>query len=182
MNELLQYSQERVLAHIRSRMGRFTPLQPYVDSQDVLVSVQLKIAEDFKHKPFNDLIHFLRLTGRLTRNQLVDFTRKYLGPQGAGTKEVNAQPHDPDEPTRGERADPADRGKSPSELAILAEVDEIIGSLPPEHLEMFDLLYYNQMSREDAADALGVALSTLDRRWLAAREALLERYGSEAPF
>jgi RNA polymerase sigma factor (sigma-70 family) len=181
MNELLRYSQERVLDHIRFRMRDFPRVQAYADSQDVLVDVQLKIAEYFKDKPFGDLEHFLRLTGRLARNQLVDLTRKYFGPRGAGTKEVNAQPHDPEISAR-EQVEPADPGKSPSELALRAEIDEMIGALPPEHLEVFDLLYYNQMSREDAADALGVSLSTLDRRWLAAREALIERYGGELPF
>jgi RNA polymerase sigma factor (sigma-70 family) len=177
INELLRFSQDRVLDHIRARIRGFARLRPYADSQDVLVCVQLKIAERFKAERFKDLPHFLGVTGWLVRNQLVDFVRKYFGPRGAGTQERHVEPDGPDDPARA--PDPAD---SPSDVALRAEIDEVIAGLPPEHLVMFDLLFYNRMTRADAADALGVSLSTVDHRWVAAREEFLRRYGGELPF
>jgi DNA-directed RNA polymerase specialized sigma24 family protein len=182
MNELLRFSQDRVLEHIRARFQPSDRLRRYADSQDVLVAVQLSLAQDFRAAPFTDLMHFLRLTGRLARNRMVDLVRKYFGPHGPGTHEV---PADPDAATgsegsaRGGMPDPA---PTPEELALRAEVDRVIADLPPEHRDLFDLLYYAQLARADAAEALGVPLGTRDRRWVAAREALRERYGDDWPF
>jgi DNA-directed RNA polymerase specialized sigma24 family protein len=178
LNELLRFSQDRVLDHIRFRFRAFPRLRPYVDSQDVLADVQLTLARDFRAEPFTDLMHFLRLTGRLARHRTVDLARKYFGPHGAGTHERHAPPAD----DSADRTEPADADPSPAERALRAEVDEVIAGLPAEHRDLFDLLFYAGLSRADAAEALGVSLATLDRRWVAAREALRERYGNEMPF
>ena len=179
LNELLRFSQDRVLAHIRSRFRSFARLRPYVDSQDVLVDVQAGLARAVRAEPVNDLMHFLRLTGRLARHRMLDLVRKYFGPLGPGTHEAHRPPDDGSEDGAADRADPPDPGPPPEELALRAEVDGMIADLPPEHRDLFDLLFYAQLSRAEAAEALGVALRTLDRRWVAAREALRERYGKD---
>jgi RNA polymerase sigma factor (sigma-70 family) len=181
INELLRFSQDRVLDHIRARFQSFARLRPYVDSQDVLVDVQIGLADAFRAEPVNDLMHFLRMTGRLARNRMVDLVRKYYGPQGAGTNEVRRTPDEGSGTPAPDWADPTDPGASPEEQVLRTEVDEVIAELPPEHRDLFDLLYYARLSRADAAEALGVALSTLDRRWVAAREALRDRYGNDPP-
>lgn len=181
MNELLRFSQDRVLDHIRARFRSFDRLRPYVDSQDVLVDVQAGIADAFRAEPVNDLMHFLRMTGRLARNRMVDLVRKYFGPHGAGTHEMHRLTADGSGTPAPDRADPTDPGPSPEEQALRAEVDQVIAELPPEHRDLFDLLYYTRLSRAEAAEALGLALSTLDRRWVAAREALRDRYGNDPP-
>lgn len=179
MNELLRFSQDRVLEHIRFRFRAYPRLLPYVDSQDVLVAVQVNLAEDFRAAPFSDLMHFLRLTGRLVRHRMVDFVRKYFGPHGPGTHEAPADGGSGSGDPR--RTEPPDPGPSPAEAALRAEVDEVIAGLPAEHRDLFDLLFYAQLPRADAAEALGVTLGTLDRRWVAAREALRGRYGKDLP-
>jgi hypothetical protein len=90
MNELLRFSQDRILGYIRQRIRGFRRLAPYVVSQDVLFDVKLKVVQNFHAEPFNDVMHFLRFTARLTRHQMVDLTRKYFGPLGAGTNEFHA--------------------------------------------------------------------------------------------
>jgi DNA-directed RNA polymerase specialized sigma24 family protein len=181
MNELLRFSQDRVLEHIRSRFRPSDRLRRFIDSQDVLVAVQVSLAQDFQAAPFNDLMHFLRTTGRLARNRMIDLVRKYFGPHGPGTREIPVSP-DGDTGTFGPKpGEPADPTPSPEERVVRTEVDEVIASLPLEHRDLFDLLYYAQLSRADAAEVLGVALATLDRRWVAAREALRERFGNDKP-
>jgi RNA polymerase sigma factor (sigma-70 family) len=181
MNELLRFSQERVLDHIRARFQSFARLRPYVDSQDVLVDVQAGVAEAFRAEPVNDLMHFLRMTGRLARNRMVDLVRKYFGPHGAGTNEIHRPADDGSGTPVRDRNDPTDSGPSPEERALRAEVDQVIAQLAPEHRDLFDLLYYAGLSRAEAAEILGVAVATVDRRWVAAREALRDRYGDDHP-
>ena len=180
MNELLRFSQERILEYIRQRIRGFRRLAPYVDSQDVLVDVQLKVAKSFGGEPFNDVMHFLRLTARLARHQMIDLTRRYFGPLGPGTNEVHVDADQTESRFLGV-TEPQAMDKSPEQHALRTEVEDVIAALPEEHRDLFDLLYHNQMSRADAAEALGVSLSTLDRRWIAAREEFLDRYGKDFP-
>src|SRR5262245_43021568 len=139
LNELLRFSQDRVLDHIRFRFRAYPRLRPYVDSQDVLVAVQVSLAQDFQAAPFTDLMHFLRLTGRLARHRTVDFLRKYFGPHGPGTHEVRAAPDDRDDSAAADRDEPPDRGPPPEDLAARAELDEVIAELPTEHRDLFDM-------------------------------------------
>ena len=181
MNELLRFSQDRVLEHIRARFQPSDRLRRFADSQDVLVDVQANLAEHFRTAPFNDLMHFLRLTGRLARNRMIDLVRRYFGPQGPGTREMAVDPNaetGPNGPGAGWAPDPA---PSPEERALRAEVDQVIADLPPEHRDLFDLLYSARLPRAEAAEILGLAPRTLDRRWLEAREALRERFGNDPP-
>jgi RNA polymerase sigma-70 factor (ECF subfamily) len=181
MSELLRFSQDRILAYIRHQFRGFRRLAPYVDSEDVLVDVQLKVSQSFRAEPFHDLMHFLRLTARIARNQMVDLTRRYFGPQGAGTHEIHLLNDATSNPAPASTSEPPAAVDSPDARALRTELDEVIAGLSQEHRDLFDLLYYNQLPRADAAEALGVALSTLDRRWIAAREAFLDRYGNELP-
>lgn len=181
MNELLRFSQAQILGYIRQRIRGYRRLAPYVDSHDVLVNVQIKVAQCFRDEQFHNLMHFLRLTARLARHQMIDLSRKYFGPLGAGTNEVHVGGAASNDSTTVDGIEPIAAEKSPVENALRTEVDEVIAALPPEHRDLFDLMYHNQMSRSDAAEALGVSISTLDRRWIAAREAFLDLYGKELP-
>src|SRR5262249_44502073 len=50
--------------------------------------------------------------------------------------------------------------------------DEQVEQLPAEEREVFDLLWYAEMTQAAAAQVLGVAEITVRRRWLAARRRL----------
>jgi RNA polymerase sigma factor (sigma-70 family) len=179
MSELLRFSQDRILAHIRHQFKAFNRLARYVDTEDVLVDVQFKVSQTFRAEPFTDLMHFLRLTARMARNQMVDLTRRYFGPQGAGTQEIHGLNAPASDPSVACHSEPRAADEPPDARALRTEMNDVIAGLPQDHRDLFDLLYYNQLSRADAAEALGVSLSTLDRRWIAAREAFLDRYGND---
>jgi RNA polymerase sigma-70 factor (ECF subfamily) len=53
--------------------------------------------------------------------------------------------------------------------------------MPEAEREVFDLLWYQGMTQEEAADLLGLSLSTVRRRWQAARLRLYEALGGELP-
>jgi DNA-directed RNA polymerase specialized sigma24 family protein len=46
---------------------------------------------------------------------------------------------------------------------------------------VFDLIYYQGLTRVDAAGLLGVSERTVKRRWRAARLRLMERFGDRLP-
>jgi RNA polymerase sigma factor (sigma-70 family) len=69
----------------------------------------------------------------------------------------------------------------PSELAAWSEFHERAGQLPDEEREVFDLLWYQGLMQEEAAQLLGVSERTVKRRWQSARLQLFEALGGNLP-
>lgn len=69
-------------------------------------------------------------------------------------------------PTVPEVQDPEE---GPQGLLEWSEMHEAIASLPPPQREMFDLLFYEDLSQEEAAEVLRTSLRTVRRRWQQAR-------------
>jgi RNA polymerase sigma factor (sigma-70 family) len=69
----------------------------------------------------------------------------------------------------------------PQRLADWSEFFEAIDRLPAEEREVVDLLFFQDMSQEEAGGVLGVDKSTVKRRWRRARETLAEFLQGELP-
>ncbi len=66
----------------------------------------------------------------------------------------------------------AGNSNGPLALAAWREFHERVESLPEEQREVFDLLWYQELSQAEAANVLGVAVPTVKRRW---RDAKMNR-------
>jgi RNA polymerase sigma-70 factor (ECF subfamily) len=66
-------------------------------------------------------------------------------------------------------------------LAAWTEFHRQIDQLPDEGRETFDLLWYQGLSRAEAAALLKVSERTLKRRWQSARLKLHQAMGGELP-
>jgi RNA polymerase sigma-70 factor (ECF subfamily) len=64
---------------------------------------------------------------------------------------------------------PSDTPDEPSHLAAWTEFHSQIDRLPAEEREIFDLLWYQELSQAEAAAQLGVSERTVKRRWQSAR-------------
>jgi len=67
----------------------------------------------------------------------------------------------------------------PDRLAAWADFHEQAGALPGEEQEVFDLVWYQGLTHAQAAELLGVATKTVQRRWHAACVRLSEALGGE---
>jgi RNA polymerase sigma factor (sigma-70 family) len=69
---------------------------------------------------------------------------------------------------------PGDEGASasPVSAAIWSEFHEQVTKLDADLRETFELLWYHELSRKEAAELLAVDESTVKRRWRRAREQL----------
>lgn len=172
--ELIRYSQDRFRVLVQSRLRDFARVRRFEDTDDILSGVQARFVSALRAHHFDSLEAFLRVGATLVRNHLIDVTRHYFGPLGAGRREVGPPG---DNSTTG--PDVTDRAAGPGDLARQADIDATIDGLPEEHRQLFHALYYLGLTQKDAADLLGVSLSTLKRRWLAARELFLARYGHD---
>jgi RNA polymerase sigma factor (sigma-70 family) len=55
------------------------------------------------------------------------------------------------------------------------------GQLPNKEHEVFDLLWYQGLTQDEAAQLLGVSKRTIKRRWQSARLQLFEALGGHLP-
>ena len=124
--------------------------------------------------------HFYNLAATQIRRVLIDLARRYYGAEGLGSHHdtVAGKPEGEVQP----RYEQADLAGEPSDLAEWTEFHEQVESLPEEEREVFSLLWYEQMSQDEAAEILGVTTRTVRRRWQEARYRLTKaRLGEPLP-
>ena len=157
---MLRHSERRFLEIIRARLPRWDRLRRFEDSQDVLARAQERFARAIRSATFTTLDDFIGLGAKVIRNQICDLARHYFRPNGPGSREV---------PLPGDSDGSGPTIAAPAVSAVGAELDEAIERLPDGPREMFDLLYYQGLSQPEAADHLGVSVSTVQRRGLRPR-------------
>jgi len=117
-----------------------------------------------KNQDWQNRTHFFAIAARVMRRYLIDHAR--------GRPRADFIPLDGLEnllPARGPQIDQA--------LAIDRLLDEL-ATVKPDWCHVVEVKYFLGLSNEEAADALGMNLRTLQRRWHAARRWLFERMES----
>src|SRR5262249_20311107 len=122
---------------------------------------------------------FFRLAALNIRRELLDLAKHYYGPQGHGAnyaslgqgQEAGSSPQAP--------LEQPDATDDPSQLAAWAEFHSQVEQLPEEEREIFDLLWYQELSQAEAAALLQVSERTVKRRWQSARLKLHEALKGE---
>jgi RNA polymerase sigma factor (sigma-70 family) len=178
-DELLRHACERLRRLARKMLQDFARVKRFEDTDDVLQNALLRLLRALETVTVASVEEFFRLAAAQIRRELIDLSRHYYGPQGAGikhaTQEKGANP---------EGALPYEKASTthePSRLAAWSEFHEQIEALPEEEREVFDLLWYQGLTRAEAAAVLNVSEPTVKRRWLAARLRLQENLPGERP-
>jgi RNA polymerase sigma factor (sigma-70 family) len=175
--DLLAYSQERIRRLTMRVLRSFPKVRRWESGDDLFQEVQIRLFNALKDVSVNSVLDYVRLASWHIRNVLIDLTRKYWGPQGVGTK--HATP-DEDSDVWAIRSTPAELD-DPAKLAVWAEVHETIQRMPDEFRTVFDLLWYHGLAHDEAAEILEVSISTVQRRWMAARLWLRRSFRGELP-
>jgi DNA-directed RNA polymerase specialized sigma24 family protein len=105
------------------------------------------------------------------RRELLDLARHYYGPLGEANNHASVAPGGASTSSPGPVAVAAG-SHDPSQLTRWTDFHQFAGSLPEPEREVFDLLWYQEVSQEEAATLLGVDVRTVQRRWRAARLSL----------
>lgn len=109
---------------------------------------------------FEDRPHFLAMAARVVRQTLLDEIRRVR----AAKRQAPPTALWPD---AGEAMD----------LEALGEVLQNLEKISPDHARLVDLRFFSGLPLEDIAALEGVSLSTMKRRWAAARAWLLDALG-----
>lgn len=168
----LTYDRFRSLAGKVLQSG-FTRLKRWEDSTDVVNEAAMRLWESLAEVKPKTPREFLGLGAVQIRRQLLDLSRKYFGRK---TKDGSPAATPERSPTQAQEIGEYDAGAGdtwdPASLAIWTELHEHIARLPDDERETADLIIYQGLTQEDAAEVIGVDKSTVKRRFRSVRRKL----------
>src|SRR5262249_6796213 len=178
-------TRDRLMRHARHFLhGRYARLEPFAQTDDIVQQLYLKILHnqdrfwvDAHGQPVRSLAEFFGHTSAWMRDVLCDLLRKAYGrddnrpavlPLGGGPSDTG--PHELCSNTL-----------DGQKVRRWTEFHEAVARLPDDLRAVFDLLWYQEMSQDEAAALLGIAVRTVKLRWMKARLQVQQALGG-APF
>jgi RNA polymerase sigma-70 factor (ECF subfamily) len=177
-DELLQQACGRLESITRNIKCNYPELAQWEQTDDIFQRATLRLLKALDQVEVRDARHFFRLAATLIRRELIELARHWQGPQGYLSA---ASPFEQDQ-TRA--PDPLEAGQMTLNLSRLAawiELHEAVERLPEPISTVFDLLWYQGLSQEEAAELLNVDLRTIKRQWRQARLTLHSLLQSPPP-
>jgi len=177
---LIEHSCERLRGLARKMLRRYPKVHRWEETDDVFVEAVTRLNHALESVQPESPRHFYNLAATQIRRVLIDLSRRYYGADGIGSHHDTAARNSEDgSPPKYE---PADASGEPSSLMEWTEFHEQVGMLPEEEQEVFNLVWYQQLTHEQAAEILGVTTRTVRRRWQDARYHLCKaRMGEPLP-
>lgn len=177
-HELIAVARERLLLLTRTMYRSFPRLRRFEDTDDVFQSAMFHFSESLRRITPRDLRDFFALAGLHIRRTLLDLCRRYLGPQGAATRELASVVNGNDsEPTH----ELADVSPTAEALLLWGEFHQQIGELPSELREVFELTWYHGLTQQEISDILEVSSRTIRKRWRESCHLLYKRLQGQIP-
>lgn len=173
--ELLSHSRARLCALTHRMLWRFPNVRRWEETDDILQQTLVRLDLMLDRIEVKSTRDFLRLAATNIRRLLIDYARHYGGPHGLGANHAT--------PAGDDSVDRAPAQVAPEAEAMLgwSEFHERVDTLPDDEAEAFELLWYHELTQEEAAELLGLSVSTVKRRWQSARVRLMESFGGESP-
>lgn len=166
---LVERSVQRLRELAHRELGRFPRLRRWEQTDDILqgaVQRLIRALRDVKPPTPRD---FFNLSTAIIRRELIDLQRAYYGPRGRARRHATPRPDSTTRAHMSVRHDPGGDSDDPHRLAELSEFHQRVEQLPDDENEIFSLIWYQGLSREQAAEVLGVSVRTVGRRWREAR-------------
>ena len=182
-DELLRQACDCLQRLSRKMLNDYRGVRRWEETGDVFQNAMLRLCKALKDVTPPTVRDFYRFAALQIRRELIDLARHHYGPEGGG---ANHATHSPRANAEGadlpahELAPDAQSGE-PADLAQWTEFHAFVERLPDEEREVFDLLWYQGLSQEEAAELLGVNVRAVKRRWREARVRLHELLGGETP-
>ena len=162
--ELLEHSCQRLRQLASNMLQGFYDLRRWEQTDDVLNQSMMRL-----HRALKDVVpenpkHYLRLAALQIRRELKDLARKHFGPNGvagnikttAGQSNLTSSSNDNNWP---------DLTNHPDQLGVWSDLHEQVELLPDDQREVFEFLWYHQLTQQETADLIGVNRRTVIRRW-----------------
>lgn len=161
----------RRLRVLTERMFRDYPrLHRWEQADDVFQQAMLRLDRALRAVTPRTTVEFLGLASLQIRRELSDLVRRHFGPEGIGANHASVLPM-----TDGiAQLDPIDSTHDPDQLRFWSEFHEAVDLLPDAERQVFELLWYHELTHAEAAEVLGIELRQLRKLWQEARLRLRE--------
>jgi RNA polymerase sigma-70 factor (ECF subfamily) len=176
--ELIAAASNRLRRLAQKMLRSFPGVQRWEDADDVLQNASVRLHKALQELQPESLEHFLHLAALQLRRELIDLARHYAAKNAA---HATPGPHDNSERTPSPGAEPADDTHEPNRVVDWTEVHEAIETLPVQHRIMFDLLWYHELTQEEAGELIGLSRRQIINRWQQARRELLQALKGQLP-
>ena len=183
------HARQELLAHASARLrtlaGRMLRDYPSVrrweQTDDVLQQALMRLHRALAEVTPESLPHFYNLAALQIRRELLDLAKHHLGPEGQGARHHSDAHGRAADDEGGPLGGVADHAAEPTTLEAWSEFHARVEALPPQEREVFNLLWYQGLNQDEAAEALGVSSRTVLRRWQSARLLLYQALHGEQP-
>jgi RNA polymerase sigma-70 factor (ECF subfamily) len=156
-------------------------VQRWEQTDDVLQNAVVRLIKALEKVVPDSPRHFYNLAAQHLRWELMDLARHYQGPKGLGAKHHTDGESKAADDSDGPLANQWDGKGEPESLEDWTLFHEAVGALPAEEREVFNLLWYEGMTQEEAAAVVSVSLRTIKRRWQEARRLLAKALSGKRP-
>ncbi len=171
---LVERSVQRLRELAQRELRRFPGLERWEQTDDVLQGALQRLVRALRDVRPATVRDFFALSTTMIRRELIDLRRHHFGPEGEARHHATPRPDSHTHVHQPPRFEKASRSDDPSLLAELTEFHERVEQLPNEECEVFGLLWYQGLTRDEAAVLLGISVRTVGRRWREARLRLVE--------
>jgi RNA polymerase sigma-70 factor (ECF subfamily) len=164
-DDLFRHVTGRLEGLTRKMLHHFPGVHRWAETDDVLQSALIRLLRTLEAVRPTTPRDFLGLAAEQIRRELIDLARHYYGPQGLGANHATRGGADGSRDPVLVQPAPADE---PSALAAWCELHEQVRHLPADEREVMDLLFYQELTQDSAAELLQVTKRTVQRRWQSA--------------
>jgi RNA polymerase sigma-70 factor (ECF subfamily) len=179
--QLLGQACERLRRLTRKMLKGFARVQRWEQTDDVLQNALVRLWKALAEVTPRSARDFYALAALQIRRELIDLARQHFGPEGMGANQASNAASDGSASMPLALSEKADNTQEPSRLAMWSEFHQHVDRLPEEEREVFDLLWYQELTQAEAAGLLGISEATLKRRWLSARRRLHDMLRGQLP-
>lgn len=161
---LLDHSCERLLKLTRRMFRGYPGLRRWEQTADVFQNSLIRLHRALAEVELESVRHFFNLAAVQIRRELLDLKKHHFGLEGLATH------HHTDHLAPDEAGGAlATKSTEPEDLTLWGEFHEAVIALPDDLRETVDLLYYEGLTQDEAAEVLNMSPRTLKRRWHAAK-------------
>jgi RNA polymerase sigma-70 factor (ECF subfamily) len=179
--ELLNCACERLTRLTRKMLRNYQRVRRWEQTEDVFQNATMRLYRSLGEVKPADVGAFFRLAALGIRRELLDLAKHYYGPQGQGANYASLGTGADSQSSLPGGLEQEAATEDANRLAFWTEFHTQVERLPEEEREIFDLLWYQELSQAEAAALLKVSERTVKRRWQSARLKLHEALGGELP-
>lgn len=168
-DELIALTEQRLMRLTRQMLRSYPRLRRWEETDDVFQTAIVRFHKAVRDVNPESIEHFFGLAATQVRRTLIDLTRHYFGPQGHGANHASDVSGGINEKSAVDQQSPDDSAVS---FEFWNRFHQTAGDLPDEERTVFELIWYGGLEQKDVAEAMGISISTVQRRWYRFRHLL----------